>query len=148
MNKWDKRMLRVAAEVASWSKDKNRKVGCVITTMGYHIVSTGYNGYPRHIYDDCKDSSTKNFKSIHAEANAALRLPGVDGAYRAFVYGGHPCAQCAAILIQCGCIAFTVPKLDDDSEWRASMTEAHDMMQALSLYESYEPSILFAPKYA
>ena len=44
-SKWDVRFLKLAHEVASWSKDPSTKVGCVLV-KGKKVVSLGYNGLP------------------------------------------------------------------------------------------------------
>lgn len=129
MDKWDTRMLCIAEEIASWSKDKDRKVSCVITTDDHHIVATGYNGYAAPL-DDGKPED-KAAKSIHAEVNALLRLrPPYNQVkeYNAYVYGGHPCAQCASALIQAGCTRFVVPFPDLVSAWRTSMIVAQKLI--------------------
>ena len=47
-SKWDVRFMRMAHEVASWSKDPSTKVGCVLV-KDRKIISMGYNGFPRLI---------------------------------------------------------------------------------------------------
>ena len=48
--KWDRRFLRLAREVASWSKDPSTKVGAVLVDpLDNTIVSLGYNGFPRRV---------------------------------------------------------------------------------------------------
>src|ERR1700733_10470099 len=77
-NKWALRFLRVAMEIASWSKDPRHKVGCVIVDDDRNQLSGGYNGFPRRVADDhrLEDSthtvaeSEKLLIMIHAEANA------------------------------------------------------------------------------
>ena len=45
MNKWYKRYLKLAAEVAQWSKDPSTKVGAVVVGSKGQILSQGYNGF-------------------------------------------------------------------------------------------------------
>jgi len=127
MKKWDRRMINVAKEVSSWSKDPERQVGCVLTNFDYHIISTGYNGYPKGVDD--ANPNEKLFKSVHAEINAILRIPWLAGNLRCFVYGGHPCAQCMASLIQANVKYFVVPNLELSSSWTESMETARGMVQ-------------------
>ena len=49
--KWDTRFLRLAFEVASWSKDHSTKVGAVIIGPDKDPRSFGYNGLPRGVND-------------------------------------------------------------------------------------------------
>ena len=76
MRKWDKRFLRIAKnEIASWSKDPNEQVGCVIVSPDRRQFSPGYNGFPTWIKDSeerLKDKELKNALSVHAELNAIL----------------------------------------------------------------------------
>ena len=44
--KWHRRFLRLAAEIAEFSKDPSTKVGCILV-RDRRIISTGYNGFPR-----------------------------------------------------------------------------------------------------
>ena len=141
MNKWDDRMVEVARLVSTWSKDAERKVGCVITTEDYHILATGFNGYPKNVDDT--DPSFRLHKSIHAEVNAALRLPRMCERARVFVWGGHPCAQCAAVLLQKGCRYFYVPKILVLSKWSESMFTAYVMIKntltgEIGAYNTYD----------
>lgn len=104
--KWHIRYLRIANEVASFSKDPSTKVGCVLV-KDRRIVSTGFNGFPRGIGDDLNrlsDREKKYLYTVHAEANSvvAAALHGVStegcSAYVTF----SPCCQCAAMLINAG----------------------------------------------
>jgi len=47
--KWDQRYLKLAEEVASWSKDPSRKIGAVAVGAKGQVLAQGYNGFPRGI---------------------------------------------------------------------------------------------------
>jgi len=49
---WVKRYISLAKETASWSKDPSRKVGAVAVSTKGQVLATGYNGFPRGIFDD------------------------------------------------------------------------------------------------
>lgn len=104
--KWQARFLGVAREVASWSKDPNTKVGCVLVSPDGVVVATGYNGIPRGVGDlpARMERPAKYLWTVHAEAaavaNAArsgARLSGTT----AFV-SHAPCASCARLLLNAG----------------------------------------------
>jgi len=104
--KWHIRFLRIANEIAAWSRDPSTKVGCALV-KNKKIISTGYNGFPKNISDDLNRLSNREFKyeaTIHAETNAiitaALHGISTEGsiAYTTF----HPCSRCAAALINAG----------------------------------------------
>jgi dCMP deaminase len=104
--KWHVRFMRIANEIATWSRDPSTKVGCVLV-KDKKIISTGYNGFPQNISDDLNRLNDREFKyeaTIHAETNAiitaALHGISTEGstAYTTF----HPCSRCAAALINAG----------------------------------------------
>jgi deoxycytidylate deaminase len=128
LNKWDFRMLGLAERISTWSKDIDRKVGCVVTTYDYYILATGFNGYPKSVMDSKLDM--KLHKTVHAEINALLRLRTPDKDLQMFIYGGHPCAQCAGAILQSPVkyIVCTPPELT--SSWSSSMNEAAHMLSS------------------
>ena len=48
-SKWDKRFMRVAREISSWSKDPSKQIGAVAVNSDRRILATGYNGFPQGI---------------------------------------------------------------------------------------------------
>jgi dCMP deaminase len=49
---WDTRFMELARHIGAWSKDRSRRVGCVIVGSRNEIRTTGYNGFPRGIEDE------------------------------------------------------------------------------------------------
>jgi len=101
-DEWDQRYLRIAKEVASWSKDA-AKVGAVVVRRN-RIVSTGYNGFPENVLDDdrLQDKATKQLMVVHAEENAILSAGDLAREATLYVVGKPVCARCAASIIQAG----------------------------------------------
>jgi dCMP deaminase len=103
---WDRRFMRLAREVASWSKDPSTKVG-VVLVKDRKVVATGYNGFPPGIADDSRlrDREQKYRLIVHAEMNALLQA-GHDarGAtlYQYGFLGGHCCDNCTKHVITAG----------------------------------------------
>lgn len=101
---WDKRFLRLADEVASWSKDPSTQVGCVLVDDKKRVIGMGYNGFARGVKDSLSLLNNRPIKYqmiIHAEANALLNaVANVEGAH-AYV-SQRPCAPCMALLLQSG----------------------------------------------
>jgi len=119
MLKWDRRFLRLAREVSSWSKDDKWKVGAVIVDRHNHIVSTGYNGPPTGI--DIVEN--KDAQTIHAEVNAILQANRDVRYCTMYVYPFMPCATCASIIIQSG-IGFVITIDEEISDkWNPHITE-------------------------
>ena len=118
MNKWDKRFMELAENVASWSScvRAGRHVGAVIV-KNKRILTTGYNGAPSGI-KSCKErgfclrdklgivsgTRAEMCYAIHAEQNAVIQAAkmgvSVEGAT---IYVTHqPCSVCTRILINAG----------------------------------------------
>ncbi len=104
--KWHIRFMKLATEVASWSKDPSTKVGCVLV-RDKKVLSTGYNGLPKNLSDDLNilnDREKKYELTVHAEVNAvttaALHGISTEGATAYVTF--NPCSRCAAVLINAG----------------------------------------------
>jgi len=127
MNKWDKRFMDLAFEIASWSScyKKDRKVGAVIV-KDKRILATGYNGAPSGIFscmekgkclrNDMGIESGTRLEvcyAIHAEQNAVIQAAKVGVSIEgATLYCTHrPCVICSKILVNVG-IKRVVYKLD------------------------------------
>jgi dCMP deaminase len=101
---WNKRFMDLAAHVAGWSKDPSKQVGAVIVNSNKHVLSMGYNGFPRGVDDNPGCYSNKPLKRLwisHAERNALDNAPtSVEGAT---LYSTlFPCNECAKGIIQRG----------------------------------------------
>jgi dCMP deaminase len=101
---WKKRFLRLAKEVASWSKDPTTKVGSVAVTKAKRIAGLGYNGPPTGVADTPErfERPAKYLYTCHSEqslvATAARQV--LEGTT---VFVTHlPCSTCAALLINAG----------------------------------------------
>ena len=115
-NCWDVRFMRMAHEVASWSKDPSTKVGCVLV-KDRKIISMGYNGFPRLIEDDLNrliDREVKYEMTVHAEQNAVITaaLHGISTAGSTAYVTFSPCSRCAAVLINAGISTVVVSAAD------------------------------------
>ena len=126
MNKWDTRFMAIAKEVSSWSKDPNNQVGAVLVTPRRHIISTGYNGLPAGIDRVPANRKEKLFKTIHAEINCLLHASSGPAGNTMYITR-HPCAQCAATMIQAGIAWVVCPQPELKSTWSDSMITAVDL---------------------
>ena len=116
INKWYKRYLKLAKEVATWSKDPNTQVGAVVVGSKGHILSQGYNGFPRGIHDSNKRLNDRDLKLslvVHAEMNAIFNASysgvSLDGS-TIFIHGLPACSECAKGIIQVGIKKVVVSK--------------------------------------
>lgn len=108
MNKWDGRFLKIAEQVASWSRDPSSKISAVAVDENRRILGTGYNGFPKTDDDYILDylvRDVKYSKIIHAEKNLILNCLNngvtMKGA-TVYIWGLPVCKTCANELIQAG----------------------------------------------
>lgn len=105
---WQSRFIKIAREIASWSKDKSTKHGCVIVDPHTRaILSTGYNGFPRNIDDEVESRHERPEKyswTEHAERNAIYHCArsGVGTEGTVLFITGWSCPDCARAIIQAG----------------------------------------------
>jgi dCMP deaminase len=133
LDKWDERFIRIAHEVASWSKDPGTTVGAVLV-QDKRILATGYNGFPSGIDDNLSryvDREVKLAYTVHAEVNALLNAA-KNGARTegSFLYTTfHPCVNCAASVIQGGIKRVICPAVEAAPvRWHKSFAQARDLL--------------------
>ena len=115
LNKWDQRFIRIANEVATWSKDLGTKVGAVLVD-DRRIIATGYNGFPQHIEDSIERQLNREVKlayTVHAEVNAILNAAknGASTKHSTLYVTFPPCVSCAVSIIQAGVGAVVCPSI-------------------------------------
>jgi dCMP deaminase len=114
------------------SKDPSLGVGAVIVDHRKRMVSSGFNGLPSGIDFDSvitTDRETKLMCTIHAEENAmAFAWQDIAGYY--LFSTRHPCARCAAMIVQRG--LHRVYYLSDPSDTvNARWRREHEMARYL-----------------
>jgi dCMP deaminase len=133
LNKWDKRYLALAKEVASWSKDPSTQVGAVTVGNKKEVLSQGFNGFPRGIIDSedrYNNRETKYKYVVHAEMNAIYNATysgvSLDGAVL-YVYGLPICSECAKGIIQVGIKKVIIKKSKELDNWNESVALSQEM---------------------
>ena len=146
-NCWDIRFMRMAHEVASWSKDPSTKVGCVLV-KDRKIISMGYNGFPRLIEDDLNrliDREVKYEMTVHAEQNAVITaaLHGISTAGSTAYVTFSPCSRCAAVLINAGISTVVVSAADEiPSRWLENFQLAAELLNEAGIgHEIIDPEL-------
>jgi dCMP deaminase len=127
--KWDERFLRLAEHISTWSKDPSTAVGSCIVRPDRTIASLGFNGLPRLVddsHDRLYDREKKYPMTIHAELNAILNAKEPLAGFTIYIFPFHPCAPCAAAIIQSG-ITRVVAPVSDNPRWTASFELARMM---------------------
>lgn len=103
---WVQRFLDLAACVAGWSKDPATKVGCVIIGPDKEVLTTGYNGLPRGVFDQAHrmERPAKYLWTSHAEENAVAHAARTGTCLKGAtaIVTHYPCSRCARSLIQAG----------------------------------------------
>ena len=133
LTEWDRRFLRIAYEVKSWSKDPSTKCGCVLV-RDRRVVSSGFNGLPANLSDSLDRYQNREFKLatiIHAEKNAifnAAKNGSLTEGTTAYVTW-PPCSQCASALIQAGVSKVVCPDPKTGPErWVSNFLLANDLL--------------------
>ena len=136
--------MDLARHIASWSKDRSRKVGCVVVgPHGQEVRATGFNGFPRGVKDDVEERHQRPAKydwTEHAERNAIYNAARVGTAVEncTLYVTLFPCAGCARAIIQSGIgRVVTVPAPKDDPVWDKEFKIAKEMLHAAGVVLSY-----------
>ena len=120
VDSWDEYFLYFAEVASIKSKDPRCPVGAVIVSPENLLLSTGFNGMARGVYDDERillDADEKLKVICHAENNAILNAArlggrGLDGA--TIYVTKFPCLACCNAIIQAGIKQIYT---HDDSFW-------------------------------
>lgn len=130
MSSWDNYFMGLAGYVATRSKDRSTKVGCVIVGPDNEIRSTGFNGFPRGVDDACEARHARPAKYLwteHAERNAIYNAARMGTALKGcrIYLPWFPCMDCARAIVQSGigeliCVAPDVTNLKWGEDFRNS----------------------------
>ena len=124
---WNQRYLKLAAEIAKWSKDPSKKIGAIAVGSKGQVLAQGYNGFPRgirHSPERLNNREEKYKYVVHAEMNliynASYNGVSLDKS-TVYVTGLPVCSECAKGLIQVGVEQVIMPKQTDTPEkWKDS----------------------------
>lgn len=134
--KWQKRFMRLAYEISTWSKDPSTQVGAVAVDSDRQVLSCSYNGFPSRIEDTkerLEHRETKYKYTIHAELsvilNAAKKGVSLNGAWL-FVTSLPVCKECAKHIIAAGFdhVVVDSTKLNDE-RWKDHWPISKEMLE-------------------
>jgi dCMP deaminase len=139
MNKWDIRFVRIAKEVAEWSKDPSTQVGS-IAVKNRKIIATGYNGFPKGIKDAPRDLYDREMKlklTVHAEKNMiynavehGVKLEGST----VYIWGLPTCEECWKGLVQVGVSRVVMPDIQfNGGKWKEGCKFAKEYMEDVGI---------------
>ncbi|KAI1389792.1 cytidine deaminase-like protein [Hypoxylon trugodes] len=112
---WDSYFMSLASLAAQRCNCMKRAVGCVLVDSKHHVISTGYNGTPRHL-QNCGDGGCPRCNSgessgvslstclcLHAEENALLEAGRERIRDGSVLYCNTcPCLTCSIKIVQVG----------------------------------------------
>lgn len=144
VSKWDRRYLELAQHIARWSRDPSTKVGAIIVNPhDKRVVSMGFNGFPRSIYDDEERYLNREIKYAliaHAERNALdqAEMP-VHGYWMYCTL--CPCSECAKSIIQRGIqrVVCPIPTKEQEHRWGQSFTWTQRMFEEAGVTLVWNP---------
>lgn len=134
----NRHFMQQAERAAMLSKDRRRKVGCVLISASYRFLVKGYNDFPFGLIDDVEarhQKPEKYFWTEHAERNA------IYNAARAGIHINHcrayvnffPCVDCTRGLIQVGMIELISYRPDFESKWGELFRKSAEILEACGI---------------
>jgi dCMP deaminase len=105
---WKDYFLGIAEQVKLKSKDEYTQIGAVIVGEDNEILSTGYNSFPRGLYDlkkERQERPEKYFWFEHAERNAIYNAARIGVSLKnstIYLTSGLPCMDCARGIVNSG----------------------------------------------
>lgn len=132
---WDERWLSLATLVASWSKDRSRKVGAVIVDDRQNLLAIGWNGFPRGVDDDVEERHERPIKyefTEHAERNAIFNAAasGVGLIGSTIYLQWYPCSDCSRGIVQSGISNVVCGEPDwKDPQWGKSFEVSRQILK-------------------
>jgi dCMP deaminase len=104
---WDEYFMYLAEAASIKSKDPRCRVGAIIVSSEHLVLSTGFNGLARGMFDDQRllaNAEEKLRVICHAEANAIFNAARIGVALEgASIYvNKFPCLACCNAIVQTG----------------------------------------------
>ncbi len=139
MADWDARFMGLAKHIAGWSKDRSRRVGCVIVGPDNEIRAYGFNGFPRGVDDEPESRHARPAKykwTEHAERNAiynAARIGTPLQGCRMYL-PWFPCMDCARAVVQSGIVELICVRPDlSDPQWGSDFADVPRLLEEASV---------------
>lgn len=143
---WKEYFLGIAEQVKLKSKDKSTQIGAVIVGEDNEVLSTGYNSFPRGMYDYVEERQKrpeKYFWFEHAERNAIYNAARVGTPLKnstIYLTSGLPCMDCARGIVNSGikevyCKEVCTTKNKD--KWDESQMKSYQLLSECGVIINY-----------
>jgi dCMP deaminase len=97
---FDQIYMDFACNLAKRSTCSRLQVGCVIVTVDNHrVLSVGYNGGAKGVFNDCLSSEPGKCGHLHAEINSLIKFDYNDPARKKMYVTYNPCFACSVAII-------------------------------------------------
>ena len=137
---WPAYFFNLVEVIKQKSKDPSTQVGCIIVGKNNEVISTGFNGLPKFVFEKAERyiRPNKYLYIEHSERNAiylaARRGVSLEGA--SIYVPWHPCADCARAIIQAGISKVYIDgnkydplhPTETDLRWKDSIEAAKEML--------------------
>ena len=153
----DQSFMEIAVAVSMRSTCLRRRYGAVIVSKDGRIVSTGYNGAPRHrancvdlkecLREKCKIKPGTHYelcRAVHAEANAiingnpldivggTLYLAGTDVATNSRTKQMRPCSMCQRLILNAQIAKVVMRDVDGNLVYSDPFTWEDDLPERIA----------------
>lgn len=153
----DQSFMEIAVAVSMRSTCLRRRYGAVIVSKDGRIVSTGYNGAPRHrancvdlnecLREKCQIKPGTHYelcRAVHAEANAiingnpldivggTLYLAGTDVATNSRTKQMRPCSMCQRLILNAQIAKVVMRDVDGNLVYSDPLTWEDDLPERIS----------------
>ena len=154
----DQSFMEIAVAVSMRSTCLRRRYGAVIVSKDGRIVSTGYNGAPRHrancvdlkecVLEKCQIKPGTHYelcRAVHAEANAiingnpldivggTLYLAGTDVATNSRTKQMRPCPMCQRLILNAQIAMVVMRDVDGNLVYSDPLTWDDDLPEKIAL---------------
>jgi dCMP deaminase len=151
---WDQRFLDLARYIGQWSKDRSRKIGCVVVDANRNVRAMGYNGFPERIDDEADnrhDRPAKYLWTEHAERNAIFRAARIGTPLQGctMYLTWFPCMDCARALVQAGITRLVAQTPDlSEAEWGDQFKAALELLKEAEVDITWHDGLTPEPSFS